>query len=232
MHKLLEAKLGHWRDRLISAYNESKDYPAPVQGIEREVFLHAFLTTILPPQFRIGAGVITDYKGDVSSQVDLVVELPLSLSFPVVGQNRMFMADTVGAAMEVKSTLEGTQWDDCWDKLRSIGRLSRKKLPGDGSILHLPEYTIPSFIVSYRGPKTLDTVLSHIHVKNTPLPAGIYVVESDLFVGWVDREVYEAVGAPNAMLAFIAALYRALQIRQSYTANLFDYAGIERGRRA
>lgn len=224
MHDLLKTKLTHLRDSLVTAYRESNDYPAPVQGAEREIFLHNLLMRVIPPQFRIGAGVITDYKGDVSKQIDLVVELPLSLSFPVVGANRMYLADTVGAAMEIKSTLDVKQWRDCWDKLRSIRKLARKKLPkADDQIVYIPDYAVPSFIVSYRGPKTLKTIYKHINTKTDPLPAGIYIIESDLFIGFVDGQVYEATGAASAMLAFISALYTVLQNRQGHSVALFDY---------
>lgn len=224
MHQLLETKLTHLRNSLVTAYHESADYPAPVQGVEREIFIHNLLMRIIPTQFRIGAGIITDYRGSVSKQTDLVVELPLSLSFPVVGTNRMYFADTIGAAMEIKSTLDTKQWSDCWEKLRSIRKLARKKLPEeDNRIIYIPEYAVPSFIVSYRGPKKIETVYKHINVKTDPLPAGIYIIESDLFIGFVDGQWYEARGAANAMLAFITALYSVLQKRQAHSVSLSDY---------
>lgn len=226
MHKLLGKKLTHLRNGLITAYEESRDFPAPVQGAEREVFLQSLLTKVIPPQFRIGAGVITDYKGDVSKQIDLVVELPLSLSFPVVGTNRMYFADTVGAAMEIKSTLDAEQWKDSWEKLRSVRNLARKKLPkNEAEVICIDDYAVPSFIVSYRGPKKLSTLYTHINVKTDPLPAGIYIVESNLFVGWVGGHVYEAKGPAEAMLAFISALYSVLQARQSHSVALWDFIG-------
>lgn len=49
MHQLLETKLTHLRDSLVTAYLESSDYPAPVQGVEREIFLHNLLMRIPVP---------------------------------------------------------------------------------------------------------------------------------------------------------------------------------------
>lgn len=224
MHQLFEKKLVHMRDSLVTAYRESSDYPAPVQGAEREIFLHNLLMRVIPPQFRIGAGVITDYKGDVSKQIDLVIELPLSLSFPVVGTNRMYLADTIGAAIEIKSTLDAKQWADCWEKLRSIRKLARKRLPdSENKVVRYADYAVPSFIVSYRGPKKIETIYKNINIKTDPLPAGIYIIESNLFVGFFDGQTFEATGAATAMLGFISALYTVLQNRQSNSVALVDY---------
>jgi hypothetical protein len=44
------------------------------RGTEREAFLLAFLSQVLPPIYRAGTGEITDIAGNRSGQVDVVIE--------------------------------------------------------------------------------------------------------------------------------------------------------------
>lgn len=222
MDKIVRNKMLALRAGLLSAYNDSCDYPAPVTGREREVFLHSLLTKILPTHFRVGSGVITDRKAVTTGQIDLVVELPLSLSFPVVGENRLYFADTVGAAIEVKSNLS-TQWDEAEQKLKEVNSVCPLELKDDGSIRLWDEYQIPFFIIAYKGPKRLSTIEKKIRPRSIYPPAGVYVVESNLFIGYQNGTL-EATTEAGAMLAFIISLYTVLSKRQHRPLDLLAYA--------
>jgi hypothetical protein len=222
MHDLLRAKMISLRANLLAAYSDSAGYPAPVAGREREIFLHSLLEKVLPPNHRVGAGVITDCHSNTTGQIDLVVELPLSLSLPIVGENRLYFADTVGAAIEVKSNLS-SQWSEAHGKLLEVNALSTKRMEDDGEIKLLAEYQVPFFIVSFKGPKTMKTLESKLAPRRVYPPAGIYVIESNLFVGyhhggWVYSET-----EPGSLLAFITSLYTALNFRQHQPVALNSY---------
>lgn len=222
MHELLRKKMISLRSHLLSAYRDSSAYPAPVSGREREVFLHALLEKILPPHFRVGSGVITDHTSKTTGQIDLVVELPLSLSFPVVGENRMYFADTVGAAFEIKSNLE-TQWKDAHGKQKEVNSLSTRKRADAGDIEIKSTYQIPFFIVAYKGPKNIKTIEDKLNIRVDYPPAGIYIIESNLFIGFIDDQWIYGDTDATSMLAFITSLYTALSKQQHRPVNLHLY---------
>lgn len=221
MHDMIRRKMLSLRTNLLSAYADSATYPAPVAGREREIFLHGLLSRILPPHFRVGSGVITDCEQSMTGQMDLVIELPLSLSFPVVGENRLFFADTVGAAIEVKSDLS-SQWQDAEKKQHEVNALISKRRKDNDEIVLASDFMIPYFIVAYRGPKSIKTIEKKFKPRSVYPAAGIYVIESNLFVGYRDGWLYSETEA-GAMLAFITSLYTALSARQHQPVELHSY---------
>jgi len=227
---LLKARLERISANMKAAYRDSANYVSPVTGREREVFVHAFLEKILPPSMRVGAGVITDASGVTSGQLDIVVELPLSVSFPIVGENRHYLADTVGAVIEVKSDLT-RQWEEVKEKSADLLRLGRFT-PEKDEIVFRDDYRVPLFVVAFNGPKkeaTLEAYLGQMHRGDWP--AVVYVVESDLLIsqgpsGWV-----YARSSAGCAFAFVSALYLHLQRRRDvpvdfdrYLTNLFPDA--------
>lgn len=227
---LLKARLERISANMKAAYRDSSNYVSPVTGREREVFVHAFLEKILPPSMRVGAGVITDASGITSGQLDIVVELPLSVSFPIVGENRHYLADTVGAVIEVKSDLT-RQWEEVKEKSADLLRLGRFT-PEKDEIVFRDDYRVPLFVVAFNGPKkkaTLEAYLGQMHRGDWP--AVVYVVESDLLIsqgpsGWV-----YARSSAGCAFAFVSALYLHLQRRRDipvdfdrYLTNLFPDA--------
>jgi hypothetical protein len=222
MHELLRRKMLALRTATLSAHADSKFYPSAVSGREREVFLSSLLCRLLPPNFRVGSGVITDHMDATTGQIDLVVELPLSLSFPVVGENRLYFADTVGAAFEVKSDL-AAQWDEVVIKQREVNSLLTKVIdPAKEMHLHL-EYKVPFFVVAYKGPKRLSTIEKKLDPRRDLPPAGIYIIESNLFIGHSRDGWVESKTEAGAMLAFIMSLYQALHGRQSASVDFWSF---------
>jgi hypothetical protein len=205
-------KIRDLHDRFLSAYRESAGYPAPVTGFEREVFITAFLEKILPPSSRIGTGVIADATGAKTGQVDIVIELPLSLSFPISEWSRLYLANSVGAVIEVKSDLN-SQWHEVVEKMddvRSVERHPHKP----GEIILYEHWLIPVLVVAYKGPKQLKTIERKVGSPRVRLPpAGIFVVEDGLFFGVLDGQRTSAKGPATATYAFISCLFDALQNR-------------------
>ena len=118
----LKQKLEGIHAGLIQAHEDSKQYAPSITGAEREIISRSLLSLALAPGYRIGTGTILDQHGDDSGQVDIVIEQPFSLSFPISSdQNRLFLAPSVCAAFEVKSDL-ARQGDDAMKKVAAIKR--------------------------------------------------------------------------------------------------------------
>jgi len=112
MHNLFKNKLENIHSNMIECHRDSQKYSSSIIGDEREIFQSNLLSKILPSNYRFGSGTITDSEGRETGQIDTVIELPFSLSFPIsTGNNRLYLADSVGAAFEIKSDLN-KQWDE------------------------------------------------------------------------------------------------------------------------
>jgi hypothetical protein len=105
-----------------------KGLPSATIGNERETLVGEFLEKVFPSKYRFGSGVITDSEENLSGQIDIVVELPLAPSFPMLlTRDRLYPAEAVGAVIEVKSDLS-KQWDEVERTVEQVKRLNRKLL--------------------------------------------------------------------------------------------------------
>lgn len=107
-------RLDSFREALV-VLAKTKPGDKTTQGTEREMFVSFLLSQLLPPQYRIGSGMIYDAKGYHSTQLDVVIELPFTPSFSFLSDNpRMYPADTIGAVIEIKSNKD--QWKNVSEK--------------------------------------------------------------------------------------------------------------------
>jgi len=182
---------------LQSAFEAGALLSSASKGYERETFISLFLNEILPPIYRFGTGDITDAitNSDTSrksGQIDIVIEMPWAPSFPIPagGGVRLYPAEAVGAAIEVKSDIE-RQWKQV---VRQAGKLAilRQRLSGitvGNGELGVPNATdepIPFFAVGYKGWKTTKTVSKHL--RDVALD-GILIIKHQIFA-WSDRKKY------------------------------------------
>ena len=123
----------HIKDRLkgiqkmlMGAHQAGSPMTNASKGNEREAFINAFLSEILPPQFRFGSGDITDQSGDRSGQLDIVIEFPFVPSIPIVAGKspRLYLAEGVLAVIEVKSDIS-KQWKEVLRTANSLSKLER-----------------------------------------------------------------------------------------------------------
>src|SRR5678816_1191016 len=121
----LEALLQHFR----AAHFAGGVSASANRGTEREAFLLAFLSQVLPPLYRVGTGEITDIQGSLSGQLDIVIEMPWAPSFGFPGSPvRLYPAEAVGVAIEVKSNVEA-QWSEVEATVAALATL-RQRLAG------------------------------------------------------------------------------------------------------
>jgi hypothetical protein len=121
----LKLRLDGIRQILLAHHVAGSGFPSSSKGAEREVLVREFLAKVFPPPYRFGSGAIVDSTGAQSGQLDVVVEFPFLPSFPTTGApDRLYLVESVGAAIEVKSNLQ-TQWH----QVRKIGSSSSPSQP-------------------------------------------------------------------------------------------------------
>jgi len=172
MNRYLEERLEGIRKVLMEQHKAGGLISSASKGLEREIFIREFLARVFPPSIRFGTGDITDSKGKVSGQVDVVVELPLHPSFPLAagGAVRFYLAEGVAAVLEIKSDL-AKQWDQVESTVQKLKRLKRVY----NSIM--APY-IPVFAVGYTGYKKVEMLRQRLKTtEGSSCPDGALVLE-------------------------------------------------------
>jgi hypothetical protein len=182
---------------LSSAFEAGALLSSASKGYERETFISLFLNEVLPPIYRFGTGDITDAMANndtsrKSGQIDIVIEMPWAPSFPIPagGGVRLYPAEAVGAAIEVKSNIED-QWKEVVQESEKLAVL-RQRLSGisvDDDGLEIPGSTdepIPFYAVGYEGWKTAETTSRHLQGVELD---GILIIKHQIFA-WSDRKAY------------------------------------------
>lgn len=224
---LFKRKIENLHSNLMECYRDSANYSSSITGFEREIFHSYLLSKILPSNYRIGSGTITDHRGIETGQIDCVIELPFSVSFPISsGHTKLYLADTVGAAFEIKSNLS-TQWNDAIKKIKEIKDLNRYMLK-EGDFALLNDLKIPTFIIAYKGFTNIETIFDKLsEMQPRDWPNGIFIIESGIFIGLNgNKGQYECVGKGESMLGFISYLYETLQHYSKLNANLNAYLNL------
>uniref|UniRef100_UPI0013EACDF8 DUF6602 domain-containing protein n=1 Tax=Candidatus Chloroploca sp. Khr17 TaxID=2496869 RepID=UPI0013EACDF8 len=174
---------------LSSAFEAGALLSSASKGYEREAFISLFLSEFLPPIYRFGTGDITDAstnngKNQKSGQIDIVIEMPWVPSFPIhagVGA-RLYPAEAVGTAIEVKSNIE-KQWAEVVQEAKKLAvlrqRLSGISVNNDALTIHnITDELIPFYAVGYEGWKTKKTISKYL--QNVDLD-GILVIKHQIF---------------------------------------------------
>jgi len=182
---------------LTSAFEAGALLSSASKGFEREAFISLFLREVLPPIYRFGTGDITDAeitndKARKSGQIDIVIEMPWAPSFPLhagVGA-RLYPAEAVGTAIEVKSNIE-TQWAEVLQTAKKLAILRQQlggiSVDGDALEVHNTSYEpIPFYAVGYEGWKTKETILRHLQGASLD---GILIIDQQIFA-WSNRKEY------------------------------------------
>jgi hypothetical protein len=100
--------------------------PNATKGTERETVVREFLAKVFPSPFRFGSGAVIDAAGSMSGQLDIVVEFPFFPSFPTLGgAERLYLAESVASAIEVKSDL-AAQWSQVEQAVEQLWKIRRR----------------------------------------------------------------------------------------------------------
>ena len=226
--KLLIQNIKAMHNDLIMGHERTKDYPSDVIGTEREILIEKLLSVVLPPATRFGSGVIIDHLGSSTGQVDLIIESPMSMSFPISNEKqRLYFANSVLAAFEVKSNLS-KQKEIAFDKADEIMKLwtndyDPNSLNAEDRIINKQDYEVPCFIVGYQGvtKKTIQKWLyEECRSKGRRYPTGILSINPGYFHGFTPEgeSDLEAEG-PMAIYAFLCCLNSWLKKNANVTVN-------------
>lgn len=202
-------KLESIRRTLMSEHRGTSVSPSASKGADREMFVKGYLAEVFPLIFRFGSGCIIDSKGGRSGQVDVVMENPYLPSLPSLmpGSDRMYFAEGVTAAIEVKSNLS-SQLGEAVSTTDQVAALSREVLGCSG--VGLPAEKIMCIAVGYEGCAKLETARGWIDT-HASLDA-VLVLDSSIFISrdyayrgmiWPKMEV----AGDGAMWAFIKYLF-------------------------
>jgi hypothetical protein len=113
-------RLAGIQSQLMAVHQTSTPMSSATKGTEREAFINQFLSKVLPPIYRFGTGDATDPAGHRSGQLDVVVEYPFGPTLPsVAGETRLYLAESVAAVVEVKSSLPA-QWSEAQRTLSQL----------------------------------------------------------------------------------------------------------------
>jgi hypothetical protein len=209
------------RKVLMAVHQSSSFASTNTRGKERESFINLFLSSTLSSQFRIGSGEITDTNGNLSGQIDIVIEYPFLPSIKIPGTSadtRLYLSEGVVAVIEVKSDLAGQ-----WDEVKQTADKVRKIRHRFGFVKGLMTTHIPIFAVGYRGWKKQETVIEHL---KQDVVDGILIIEEEGFFIWNHTilPIPQLSGSPTggwALWGLIVALHKLGMSRQ---VNEFDLA--------
>lgn len=193
MNTHVQSRLEAIQAALMAHFKGGAGLPSAVTGSERETLINDYLAEVLPPIYRFGRGSITDSYDKMCGQIEVVMELPFGPNFPMpAGKERLYLAESVGAIIEVKSNLS-SQWGEVVDTARRVKQLTRDLRKPGGILLEgspEPELSvtnpekIPCYAVGYTGYQTLNGLKNRF--ETTPIedrPDGALVIESGCFVG-------------------------------------------------
>lgn len=194
-------------ESLMLGYKQSKKYPSTVIGNERELLIEGLLKRALPSNIRYGSGVIMDSSGYKTGQIDVVLECEHSFSLPITtGKQRLYFADTVAAAIEVKSDLS-KQKVDAFAQSHRVQKLFRKKTTE--KLIDKKKYFVPSYIVAFKGAKeeTIDQwIYQECREKKQLFPTGILCLEPACFYAFEPDEGVIKSSGDGAIFAFLCSL--------------------------
>lgn len=119
MNEHLKRRLGAILNQLQAVHGGNAPSTA-TRGGEREAFVELLLRSCVPLPYRFGSGEVTDAAGNVSGQIDVVIEHPFFPSFPLLGtsQHRLYLVESVAIAIEVKSSI--AQFDEAVETMRKF----------------------------------------------------------------------------------------------------------------
>lgn len=126
-NQLIEDRLEHVYNSLMSGYKSGANISSSSKGSERELFISNFLSQTLPPHYRFSSGDITSFDDQKTGQIDIVLESPNIYSFPTYINNgpRVFPAESVAAAIEIKSNIKD-QWSEVIEKAKQISIIKKR----------------------------------------------------------------------------------------------------------
>ena len=98
------------------------------RGEEAEALVRAFLGGLLPRRFGVGEGFLIDAEDQVSKQTDVVIyDAFNSPVYRYAERGSIFPADNVASVVEVKSRLDGREFERGFENIKAAKSLRKHK---------------------------------------------------------------------------------------------------------
>jgi hypothetical protein len=183
MIKVLANRITAIQQALMAQYQGGVAMANAAKGSERELFLREYLQKVFPSYNRFSSGVIIDYKGNQTGQIDIAIEQPFSPSFPMPASDssRLLLAESVAAVIEVKSDV-AKQWDQACRTIAKVRPLKRqfKAMFGFGNATA----EIPCIAVGYKGFRDARAIGERLSkTDESSRPNAVLSIETGAFVG-------------------------------------------------
>lgn len=194
----------------------------PSVGELRESYLIDFFRKLVPSSVELTSGFITDFTGNISPQIDLIVTLKTSL--PLFSMKEGLAIVPIESALlvaEIKSTLETKSMEQV--KNQNI-RIATMKLFGE---MGKQNFIVPSIILAYDSKVNNDTLKKWMEENGNTVAC--CVLKKDTFVKDEKIKVFEncAYGIKHhGVLSFVATFHKMLEYlidNRDFKPNLDSY---------
>ncbi len=151
---------------LVEAQNCSRIAHPGMVGRIRQIMVENLLKPLLPEGFHIGAGKITDAKGNLSSETDVIIYDRRSIP-PVLYDEKegVFPVETVHYSIEIKSRLTAAE---LVDSVKNGIRL-RSLFQG-----HFPHSAIFAFESDLTSSTEAERIIQTQNEHSPPLPVNVF----------------------------------------------------------
>ncbi len=186
--KLLLEHLWHNKEALLKYSDLVCIAKHPVNiGSAREGLIANFLEKNLPENIKYHTGEIFDRKENRSGQIDIVLHPISSPKINLYNSINIFPAETVLAAIEVKSQLTKKTLNEALQSCEKLKRVEVFRELSDNKV-NVDQRTVPFLVVAYKG-MTNKTLIKHLKAYSPGVSINKYRALPDLIVV-LDRGYY------------------------------------------
>ena len=194
-HRILSKHFAHVKYKLMSfAKHFEIAKQGDIKGYGREALTGEFLESHLPDQIDFLTGEIIDTEDNRSSQIDIILQSKNSPKIPLWGNIHLSYADSVIAAIEVKSNLNTDHLNLCLKASQKLKSLKRNTVL-EGGNHRKPLKKIPYIIFAFTGlsKETIFKKINNFAVRHKLdpeefTPDMIVVLDKDYYIcrndGW------------------------------------------------
>lgn len=210
------------RKNLVNSHQAGRGSSNEVLGNEREQFISNYFRALYPPSIRVSSGEVMDSYGKKSGQLDIILEKPTSISFPLMpdSNQRLFLVDQVSAIISVKSNLHA-QWKqfEC-----EVEPLVQMKIESHAGIRFgsTPE-RLPVFLVAYSGAQDPKAIVDKLQANAAlSIVNGIVVLDSNIFICKTESSwIFNSLEDP--FLCFASELHRTIVSNSQVGETIWHY---------
>ena len=218
IRKIIQAQIDH----IIQLSNLAGDVEHnPSAGELRESYLIDFFKKLVPSSVELTSGFITDAKGNISPQLDLIVTKKTSL--PLFSMKEGLSIVPVESALliaEIKSTLEKSSLDQV---KKQNERISIMNISGE---MGNQNFIIPSIVLAYDSKVNQDTLKKWMEENGNTVACCI--IKKNTLIKDMNIQVFNNIDHDikhHGVLAFVSTFHKMLEhliVNRDFRPNL-DY---------